>query len=61
VEGDFRDLDAAPPWWRLGFDGKALLEAVVGSVLAWQLAGLIALFSSYENVSFPHRRYGVSR
>jgi hypothetical protein len=26
VEGGFRDLDAAPPWWRLGFDGKALLE-----------------------------------
>jgi hypothetical protein len=21
------NLDAPPPWWRLGFDGKALLEA----------------------------------
>jgi len=27
VNGDFPDLDASPPWWRLGFDGKALLEA----------------------------------
>jgi hypothetical protein len=34
----------------LGFDGKALLEAVVGSVV-----GLIALFSSYDHVSFPGR------
>jgi hypothetical protein len=33
-----RDQDAPPPWWRLGFDGKALLEAVVGRVV-----GLIAL------------------
>jgi hypothetical protein len=27
VDEDFRDLDASPSWWRLGFDGKALLEA----------------------------------
>jgi len=51
VEEDFRDLDAPPPWWRLGFDGKALLEAVVGSVV-----GLIALFSSYDHVNLPHRQ-----
>jgi hypothetical protein len=50
VEGEFQDLDTPPPWWRLGFDGKALLEAVVGSVV-----GLIALFSSYDHVSFPGR------
>jgi hypothetical protein len=50
VERVFRDLDAPPPWWRLGFDGKALLEAVVGNVV-----GLIALFSSYDHVSFPGR------
>jgi hypothetical protein len=48
VEGDFRDQDAAPPWLRLGFDGKALLEAVVGTVV-----GLIALFSSYDHVNLP--------
>jgi len=42
-------------------EGKALLEAVAGSVLAWQRAGLIALFASYDHVSCPHRRYGVSR
>jgi len=36
-----RDLNALLPWWRFGFDGKAVLEAVVGSVV-----GLIALFSS---------------
>jgi hypothetical protein len=51
VDEDFGDLDASPPWWRLGFDGKALLEAVVGSVV-----GLIALFSSYDHVSLPHRQ-----
>jgi hypothetical protein len=51
VDEDFRDLDASPSWWRLGFDGKALLEAGVGSVV-----GLIALFSSYDHVSFPHRQ-----
>jgi hypothetical protein len=51
VDGDSRDLDAPLPWWRLGFDGKAFLEAVVGSVV-----GLIALFSSYDHVSLPHRR-----
>ena len=45
------DLDAPLPWWRLGFDGKALLEAVVGSVV-----GLIALFSSYDHVNLPHRQ-----
>ncbi len=50
MEKVFRDLDAPPSWWRLGFDGKALLEAVVGSVV-----GLIALFSSYDHVSFPGR------
>jgi len=44
-------LDAPPPWWRLGFDGKALLEAFVGSVV-----GLIALFSSYDHVNLPHRQ-----
>ena len=27
VDGDSRDLDAPLPWWRLGFDGKAVLEA----------------------------------
>ena len=46
-----RDLEASPPWWRLGFDGKALLEAVVGTVV-----GLIALFSSYDHVNLPHRQ-----
>jgi len=56
VEGDFRDLDPAPPWWRLGFDGKALLEAVVGTVV-----GLIALFSSYDHVSFPHRLFPLQQ
>jgi hypothetical protein len=33
---------------RLGFDGKALLEAVVGTVV-----GLIALFSSDDHVNLP--------
>jgi hypothetical protein len=51
VEGAFRNLDAVPPWWRLGFDGKALLEAFVGTVV-----GLIALFSSYDRVNLPHRQ-----
>ena len=45
------DLDAPLPWWRLGFDGKALLEAFVGTVV-----GLIALFSSYDHVNLPHRQ-----
>ena len=27
VDGVSRDLDAPLPWWRLGFDGKAVLEA----------------------------------
>jgi hypothetical protein len=45
------DLDAPLPWWRLGFDGKAVLEAVVASVV-----GLIALFSSYDHVSLPQRK-----
>ena len=48
---EFRDLDLPPPWWRLGFDGKALLEAFVGSVV-----GLIALFSSYDHVDLPLRQ-----
>jgi hypothetical protein len=51
VSGEFRDLDSPPPWWRLGFDGKALLEAFVGSVV-----GLIALFSSYDHVDLPLRQ-----
>ncbi len=42
-----RDLDSPLPWWRLWFDGKAVLEAAVG---------LIALFSSYDHVSLPHRQ-----
>ena len=46
-----RDLRSAPPWWQLGFDGKALLEAVFGSVV-----GLIALFSSYDHVNLPQRQ-----
>jgi hypothetical protein len=49
--GISRDLRSAPPWWRLGFDGKALLEAVFGSVV-----GLIALFSSYDHVNLPQRQ-----
>ena len=44
-------LDALPPWWQLGFDGKALLEAFVGIVV-----GLIALFSSYDHVNLPHQQ-----
>ena len=51
VDEAFQDLDTSQPWWRLGFDGKALLEAFVGSVV-----GLIALFSSYDHVSLPHRQ-----
>jgi len=51
VDEDFRNLDSSPPSWRLGFDGKALLEAVVGSVV-----GLIALFSSYDHVNLPTRQ-----
>ena len=49
--GFSRDLRSAPPWWRLGFDGKALLEAVFGSIV-----GLIALFSSYDHVNLPQRQ-----
>jgi len=49
--GISRDLRSAPPWWRLGFDGKALLEAVFGSVV-----GPIALFSSYDHVNLPQRQ-----
>ena len=45
------ELDAPLPWWRLGFDGTAVLEAVVGSVV-----GLIALFSSYDHVNLPQRQ-----
>ena len=48
MEEDFRELVEPPPWWWLGFDGKALLEAVVGTVV-----GLIALFSSYDHVNLP--------
>ena len=51
--GFSRDLRSAPPSWRLGFDGKALLEAVFGSVV-----GLIALFSSYDHVNLP-QQWGV--
>ena len=51
VSGEFRDLDSPPPLWGLGFDGKALLEAFVGSVV-----GLIALFSSYDHVDLPLRQ-----
>ena len=51
VGGVSRDLEASPSWWRLGFDGKALLEAVVGTVV-----GLIALFSSYDHVNLLHRQ-----
>jgi hypothetical protein len=35
----------------MGFDGIALLEAVVGTVIA-----LIALFSSYDHGSLPQRQ-----
>jgi hypothetical protein len=48
MERAFRDLHAVSPLWWLLFDGKALLEAVVGSVV-----GLIALFSSYDHVNLP--------
>ncbi|MFO7629212.1 MAG: hypothetical protein R6W06_06795 [Prochlorococcaceae cyanobacterium] len=48
MEGDFRDLDAVPPWWRMGFDGKALLEAFVGTVV-----GLIALFFPMTTSTSP--------
>jgi hypothetical protein len=51
VDKDSWKLGSAPTWWRLGFDGKALLEAFVGSVV-----GLIALFSSYYHVNLPHRQ-----
>jgi hypothetical protein len=51
VSGFSRDLRSAPPSRRLGFDGKALLEAVFGSVV-----GLIALFSSYDHVNLPQRQ-----
>ena len=51
MSGLSRDLRSAPPWWQLGFDGKALLEAVFGSVV-----GLIALFSSYDHVNLPQRQ-----
>jgi hypothetical protein len=51
-----QELDLAPPWWRFGFDGKALVETVVGSVV-----GLIALFSSYDHVSLPHRQFPLQQ
>jgi hypothetical protein len=56
VERDFRDQEAAPPWWRFGFDGKALVEIGFGSVV-----GLIALFSSYDHISFPHRQFPIQQ
>jgi hypothetical protein len=56
VEKPLRDLNPPPPWWRFDFDGKSLLEAVVGSVV-----GLIALFSSYDHVSFPHRQFPIQQ
>ena len=40
---------------RLGFDGKALLEPVVGSVV-----GLIALYYSYDHVNLPNRQVAVA-
>ena len=57
MDEDSRDLDEPPPWWRLGFDGKAFLEAVVGSVV-----GLIALFrpmttSTSPTASSPFRSF----
>jgi hypothetical protein len=39
VDEGSRDLDAPLSWWRLGFDGKALLEAGVFTCL---LAALLA-------------------
>lgn len=41
-------MDAPLPCWRLGFDGKALLESVVGSVV-----GLIALFRPMTTSTSP--------
>jgi hypothetical protein len=41
-------VDAPLPCWRLGFDGKALLESVVGSVV-----GLIALFRPMTTSTSP--------
>ncbi len=35
---------------------KALLEAVVGSVV-----GLIALFSSYDHINLPHRQFSLQQ
>jgi hypothetical protein len=45
--------DRRHPGGGLGFDGKALPEAVFGSVV-----GLIALFSSYDHVNLP-QQWGV--
>jgi len=42
---------SSAPWWRFGFDGKALVKTVVGSVV-----GLIALLSCDYHVSLPHRQ-----
>ena len=39
---------------RLGLDGKALLEPVVGSVV-----GLIALYYSYDHFNLPNRQVAV--
>ena len=51
VEESFQDLGSTPSRWRLGFDGKALIESIFGSVV-----GLIALFSSYDHVNLSHRQ-----
>ena len=48
MDGGSRDLHAPLPWWRLGFDGKAFLEAVVGTVV-----GLIALFRPMSTSPSP--------
>jgi hypothetical protein len=48
VDEDFRTLDAPLRWWRREFDGKALLEAVVGNVV-----GLIALFCPMTTSTSP--------
>jgi hypothetical protein len=53
LEQDGLGLEALP-WWRLGFDNKALVETVFGAVV-----GLIALFSSYDHVNLPHQRLQI--
>jgi hypothetical protein len=49
--GRYRDLESGSPWWSLGFDGKALVEAVIGCVVV-----LIALFSSCDHINLLWRR-----